>query len=363
MAFDKKRNGTIELMRFVFCVAVILFHINNRMDIPVVHHISFFQNGHIGVEFFFLVSGYLMALSAKKQAGAPLLPATKRFMFRKFLPILPYHLMVWGTGFVLTMALCGEPLFQRAMHAVQTLPNLFLIQLTGIKDRLILTPEWYISAMLWMMLLLFPLLLKFGAKFTRIVCPVVTVVLVGYMIHAEGAFGGTDHFMFGGTVPKNFVRAFAEMCGGAFIAEVVPFVKKLKFNTVERVLLTGLELVCYAAPLVYAASDLPRSYDAYAFYSLAIAVTLSFSEVTLTANPMKNRLNYCLGRFSLPLYFAQTIPFVIFKYVTPVKELPLKQGILFCLGLSIVCAAIMYAVAPLIVKAVEGKARRLRSEG
>ena len=361
MAFEKKRNGTIELMRFVFCMAVILFHINNRMDIPVFHHISFFQNGHIGVEFFFLVSGYLMALSAKKQGGSPLLPATKRFMFRKFLPILPYHLLVWGTGFILTMALCGEPLFKRALHAVQTLPNLFLIQLSGIKDRLILTPEWYISAMLWMMLLLFPLLLKFGEKFTRIVCPVLTVVVVGYMIHAEGGFGGTDHFVYGDTVPKIYVRAFAEMSGGAVISEEVPFVKRLKFNTFDRVLLTGLELICYAAPVLYAASDLPKAYDAYAFYSLAIAVTLSFSEVTLTAQLMKNRLNYFLGKFSLPLYFAQTVPFVIFKYVTPVKELPLKQGILFCLAGTLLCAVIMFAVAPLIVKAVEGKIRRLRS--
>ena len=151
------------------------------------------------------------------------------------------------------------------------------------------------------------------------------------------------------------------MCGGAFIAEVVPFVKRLKFTKFDRVLLTGVELICYAAPVLFAVTDFRQANGAYAYYSLAIAVTLSFSEVTLTAQLMKNRLNYFLGKFSLPFYFAQTIPFVIFKYVKAIKELPMKQGILFCFLGTLLCAAIMFAVAPPIVKAVEGKIRRLRS--
>lgn len=45
----KKRNGNIEILRFLFCIGIVLFHawVNPR--------------GFIGVEFFFIVTGFFLA--------------------------------------------------------------------------------------------------------------------------------------------------------------------------------------------------------------------------------------------------------------------------------------------------------------
>ena len=64
----KQKNGSVELLRFVFTSIVIFFHINLDLwdqkkvvavirDVPV----TFFSHGNIGVEFFFIVTGWLMA--------------------------------------------------------------------------------------------------------------------------------------------------------------------------------------------------------------------------------------------------------------------------------------------------------------
>ena len=51
------RNGNIDLMRFVFCLIIILYHINNRLDLNPPFglsekYFSFCGEGRIGVEFF-----------------------------------------------------------------------------------------------------------------------------------------------------------------------------------------------------------------------------------------------------------------------------------------------------------------------
>lgn len=49
------RNGMIDFMRFVFIIAVVLHH-SVLFYAPII-------DGYIGVEFFFIVSGYLLTNS------------------------------------------------------------------------------------------------------------------------------------------------------------------------------------------------------------------------------------------------------------------------------------------------------------
>ena len=98
------RNGNIDLMRFVFCLIIILYHINNRLDLNPPFglsekYFSFCGEGRIGVEFFFIVSGYLLAVTAKKNYSTNSIAAsTKSFMYRKTMSIFPYHICLLYTS-------------------------------------------------------------------------------------------------------------------------------------------------------------------------------------------------------------------------------------------------------------------------
>ena len=59
-----KRNYTLDFLKFVFAVIVMLFHSNSLTSDQGQ---MTFLNGRIGVEFFFLVSGCLMCESADRQ--------------------------------------------------------------------------------------------------------------------------------------------------------------------------------------------------------------------------------------------------------------------------------------------------------
>ena len=149
----KKRNGNIELMRFVFCVVIILFHINSRIDVtlPSVlpgEYFSFFRRGCIGVEFFFLVSGYFMAASAKKNYETKSIArSTQSFMYKKFLGIYPYHIVACVTNIVLLKAasiLISHKNVSRNLLAM--VPELFLVDYSGIYAKHGMTTAWYLGA-------------------------------------------------------------------------------------------------------------------------------------------------------------------------------------------------------------------------
>ena len=355
----KKRNGTIELMRFLFCMEVILYHIAKRVPLPTHGHFNFFLNGKIGVEFFFLVSGFLMAASASRAGTQTIAGGTGRFMLRKVMAIFPSHCIV----FVLAL---GSLLFYLA-HDVpgalkiiwNSMPSFFFIQKTGIPVHRVIRPEWYIEAMLWMMLLIYPLILRFRERFTTIACPILCVFLIGYMTYASSHLGGTERYLFGNTIPKVYVRAFAELCGGAFCFEASRLLKRMQLKTRDRVLLTLLEAGCYLLTLVYTVSDLKDSYEAYFFYILAVAITLSFSEVTLTSEWLKNGAVYFLGKISLPLYLAQSMFFAPLRYSERLQAMSPWTRVAVSLGLTFGFGLLAYAASLPLGKAMKNTINRV----
>ena len=361
MASKLKRNGTIEFMRFVFCMLVILYHIDNRLDFDISHSISFFANGKIGVEFFYLVSGWLMAKSAQKYKEKPLVYSTKHFMYGKFMGVFPYHLLAYIACVGILALRPVDGLREKLTMLVNTIPNFFFLQKSGIlASKAVITPEWYIAAMLWMMLLIFPFIHRFGEKFTKIACPIIAVVLLGYLMHDKSQLGGVNRFVFNDTVSKVYVRAFAEMCGGAFCFEVSKWLGRLKFNNIDRALLTVIEAGCYAAPVVYSFSTWETDYELYAFYSLAIAITLSFSGVTYLKKLFDNALSIFLGKTSLPLYMAQSVGFTVFLCFPQLFEGMHKRYIvIFFLVCTFVFAGISSLLAKPIYNAINNKVLRL----
>ncbi len=57
-----QRNGEIDIFRFVFATIIVFMHFG--LGFP---KINLFPSGRIGVEFYFIVTGYLMAYSSEKR--------------------------------------------------------------------------------------------------------------------------------------------------------------------------------------------------------------------------------------------------------------------------------------------------------
>lgn len=310
MAEKSQRNGKIEFLRFLFCSIVFLYHIAEKtigLNYEIFENITFFGKGYFGVEFFFVVSGYLMASTAFKnqENGLQLASDTISFMKRKLMAVLSYHLIVFSVTFIGVTLFNSFTVVEVFQRFIDSLPNLLLIQRSGLYNVDVLGVEWYISDMLMAMFILYPLCRKYYHNFTKIIAPVISLLIVGYLIKETGKLSGSTAWSV--LVSKTLLRAIAEICAGSVLFEIVRSLKKLKFSKKDKVLLTVLEIVSYLLVIGYIIVPSSRKYDGTFLIFLCVGVCLSFSQVTYGNRLFNNKFCVFLGKMTLPLYLCQSL--------------------------------------------------------
>ena len=152
-----KRNGDIDFLRFFFAIGIVIFHFG------ITFHKTGFSNGYIGVEFFFIVTGYLMAMHAnnlnqKRESITGVGNETWIFIINKIKQFYKYYICVIliqifvidllihriSFGAILTMVLKG-------------IPNYLLVYM-GLNfgsEGFSITGMWYLSSMIIALFLLY----------------------------------------------------------------------------------------------------------------------------------------------------------------------------------------------------------------
>lgn len=326
------KNGKIELLRFVFCLCILMFHLT--LDIwdgvtPLTSkYFSFFEQGAMGVEFFFLTTGFLLAKTVQKQRAEQAMPLTQdglanetlRFLWRKVRGILPYHVTFCAMMALYLFLTYDEgkltALFNR-------LPNLLFLQRTGLSGNAasFLSVEWYISSMLIALVLLYPLCRHWYPMFSKVIAPFAGIMIAGYLIYQEGMLTGTTYWN-GFTFTCN-LRAIAEICLGVGCFRACEALRAQTFSPAQKLLISLSEGLLYALVLLFTCSHCQDSYQGRVLLMLCIAVTLSFSEQGLLGQSKLFNNGVCrfLGAISLPVYLFQNIPRVLFASV---ESVPLR---------------------------------------
>lgn len=168
----RARNGKIDFLRLLFAFIIVLHH--TRYLLGDDHCI--FLGGSLSVEFFFFVSGCLMAASADrkmKAAGAAgktsgktpasaegLGTETAHFLKKKLSAVFADFLTAWIIGFFFVAA--AEKLSLRGMAGlfVRDFFELGFLKMSGLYIGGLDGVVWYVSAMLLSMAVLYPLLRK-----------------------------------------------------------------------------------------------------------------------------------------------------------------------------------------------------------
>ena len=365
------KNGAVELLRFLFTSVIIFFHINldlwdQQKVVALVRGIpvTFFKHGNIAVEFFFLVTGWLMAKSVWKKIrmeegswmedgnrlekrnrmedgnlrAAELAEETRRFAAHKARAIMPFYL----TACALT------PLVRLATDRSLTLeyfalrmPSLLFLQRAGLGKPFI-GCTWYLSSMLLALVLAYPLCRRFYRAYTCFAGPVSGFILLGAIIVLTGSLGDIEDWFF--ITYKTNVRAFSEISVGAWSFEISRRIsgwfarrdhdlrdcerrdhdlrdcerrdreqrahdRSRRTILFCRWLLTLTAVTCLALSAAYMCSALDRRLALAVFCLLTAAVTIVFSGqgVLCHAGAFDHPVFAYLGRISLPMYVSQTL--------------------------------------------------------
>jgi exopolysaccharide production protein ExoZ len=133
----QKKLDWIESGRGVAALAVVLYHCGNMMLLPQYSGATgldgLFRNGYLGVDFFFVLSGFIIYLVNSKSLGK--ISALPNYIIRRLARILPAYWVVLFVGLVLNQILQREKV---AISIQYFLGEMFLVN----PGDLFVGPAW-----------------------------------------------------------------------------------------------------------------------------------------------------------------------------------------------------------------------------
>ena len=329
------RNGKVELWRFIFSIAVMCYHIYKY----ILHEPSgslFFSRGYIGVEFFFVLSGILMAKSAygeiQRNDNIPLGKSTTRFIKKKISSIMPMHIVVFIILFTLLCFAKEWSLTSIFENLLESIPGFTFTRMAGIYGSYVNFPEWYISVMLIAMLILYPMTRKWYTSFTHIIAPLISLLILGYLSHEYGGLGNVNVWTPIGSKPV--LRGISEISLGVVCFEVSRTLKERKLTKRQRTAITVLETASLAGAIWMSLDASPEEYDIYALIFLAVALTCAFSQQSYGEKLFSNEVCTYLGKLSLPIYLVHRTAWELVKWLG--EPLPDAWRAAAAIGLAII---------------------------
>ena len=289
----------MDVWKFILSVVIVILH---SEFLPVEVEQSYFHGGSIFVEFFFIVSGYLMALSAEKRKNyQSLMKETSAFLRRKIAAIYPYMIFGFLMALSIRTAYNGQGFLHLINNAFKGIGEMLFLKSTGLTGALFNSPMWYLSAMLLSMAVLYPLILKYGDFFKRIVCPLIAFFLLGYLTKKYIHYRSPD--VWDGMFEKGMIRGFAEVALGVYCYEIGKLISQVKFTKFTRIILTVIEYGSLIAILLYSDTKACWDMDAPSVLLIAISVIIICGNHSMLA-PLWNKLKITpyLGKMSLMIY-------------------------------------------------------------
>jgi len=324
------KNGRVEFLRFIFALGILFFHIHKRFAVDGnisigIKGIYFFNHGYIGVEFFFLVSGYLLAASAfaKRAVSIELIGTeTAQMMWKKIKNVFPYHLFAIILTIIVNAYFLENTVKGRISYVVDSWASVFFLQVFGFDSTWVNKLTWYLDVWLMVTFIFWYFLRRHYEAFVKIVCPLLALFVLGYMAHEYNSLAGIDGWT--GHFYKCFLRGMSEMALGCSAYSLTRQLNKIEFTKAGKTILAIVELVCYLLVFGYAVTGVDPKYSFPTLFIMMIGLILTFSNV----NPChqifdKPVFGWC-GKMSLLIYLNQFYSIRLVQSLLPNISFPAK---------------------------------------
>lgn len=262
--------------------------------------------GFLGVEFFFIVSGCLMANTIEKQQHTitDTSKATIDFIIRKINIFFPYYIFSYVIGFIILHV----PNF--SFHGVikdvfMSIPNILQLQMAGFNGYQVLPSTWYLSAMLLSMAIIFPLALNLQNIFYKIIAPIVVVFIYGYFSFRVGNLAIISP-VGGDIIQAGLLRGIAGISLGCICFKLAKKFSSLKYSHFGKNVITISEIFIYTIVLIMMNLQLEFRLDFVIVILFAIGNIITFSQVSNTQNIIKGQCSW-IGKLAMVIFLVDPI--------------------------------------------------------
>lgn len=301
---NTKKNYYIELLRFVFCLIILLHH----SGLVSADGGGMLPSGGVIADAFFMLTGYFACANLVKNAGSidkPFMYSVK-YTYGKIKRVFPYA--AFGTAIIYFLEVIHIREFyisDIARRLYYFVVELLLLPMTGIMKTDLLNyrnaPLWFISAMMIALPIVMYASLKIKAVFSKFIVWVLPIAIQIWMVVR---FGGALPWMDKvGFVCSGLIRGISSIMMGFGIYYVSKALAKRCSSDGEKksIMLTITELVLLAIVMVWIVTGIGGYMEVVALYLIAISLTLTLSGVTYTSK-LQVPAFASLGALSMPVY-------------------------------------------------------------
>ena len=286
---------------------VVLFHLRYMMVGMGGPH-GPLSHGYLAVDFFFVLSGFVIWLTYSERLRAEGLAGIPRFLKRRIARVWPLHLVTLAGAviFALAVATLGRP--DWAQYPPAELPlHLLLLQNWGFTDRLTWNvPAWSISCEL-AAYLVFPFLVM-AVDWRRLPSWALLAIATGFALLLHAAFSGAGARDLGDVIERfGVLRCLIEFAIGTIMCA-------LWLRWRDRPALPALGVAATGALLLAAnvTGTLPQTFTLpLAFAALVLVLALTSG---MRGNPLESGPIHYLGEISYATYLGHWILWMGFKF-------------------------------------------------
>ncbi len=215
------RDYTVELWRFIFCIVVLGFHFFIKTKY------SFFRAGYLGVEFFFVLSGYgIYSYYVKQMQGKKFgerLYQLGMYIGKRIVRLYPLYLISLLCMLIFRAVSEGWRPSGVVAYFTKGWAEFLMLQCGPLGNAVLISAHWYVAAFFWGSVILITVLLLTGRVGGYVICPITSVLIYRYYFNLIGKIDVIYSY-------HAVVRAVAGLALGVFVGFFAQFLWEKIFD-------------------------------------------------------------------------------------------------------------------------------------
>lgn len=294
--------GEIDFWKFLCCIVIVIHH-----SFQIFGERVYMGSGSICVEFFFMVSGYFMALSTAKRNekydSAKIGTQTVDFLLHKIKGFVLCY------AFAVVVCLAVRIAFEGADKTILSakfplvIVDLLFLNASGLPHWYVFSSSWYLSAMLIAMAVIYPIMRKNRDLFINVAAPIIAVVLYAVMLKEDGYVVSPDKWYY--ITTKGVFRGIAGLCLGCTAYSFCERMKKRTYSVSVSVLFSLINITAMAYAFIVLNTDkLDQSITPAVIFMFFLCLCISASKVSALSPVFDYSFFSYLGKLSMSVYLC-----------------------------------------------------------
>lgn len=312
------RNASVDFFRYLFIINICLWHLNDQLHL--------LNHGYLAVEFFFVLSGYFLFYTEKKNPNL----STVQFVGKKYKRFYPKYIF----AFLITAILKWRLFVPQELGEVNCwfdacfsrTAEILLIQATGFSEggeHVINGPMWFLSSLIWSSAIIWATIRTFKEKAASWFLPIIIFIGYTYLLNNPDYWNLERHSPEVIFVCSRMIRGICGISLGYMIAYLADT------YSIEKIPLLIVNIAAISSVVVFILAELAsNSYDNYALYSIPFIIVTCFRTDSVFNKVFKSKMFVSLGKISFDMFLIHIAFLVVYRHFLKMFDLPKYEIVL-----------------------------------